>query len=210
MRVNLGNGFLLAIEGIDQSGKKTLARALLSRLEARGIDAVAVSFPDYRTRIGNEIRAYLEGTEDSLPEVRSLLFAANRWERSKEIGSWLSEGKVVVANRYRGSGVAYGMAHGLEKKWLWGLERGLPVEDRTILIEIPAEISFARKRQGRDAYEEQTELLERVGVAYRELAMEEGWLVLDGDQTIDALTDRIWHETGHLLLARVGAEAKNR
>ncbi|MFQ5945459.1 MAG: dTMP kinase [Anaerolineae bacterium] len=209
MEAEAGKGFLMAIEGIDQSGKKTLSDALLARLEAHGVDAVAVSFPDYNTSIGREIRAYLAGTEDSLPEVRSLLFAANRWERSGEIGSWLSEGKVVVANRYRGSGVAYGMAHGLEREWLWGLERGLPVEDRTILIEIPADISFARKRRGRDAYERQPELLGRVGAAYRELAAEGGWLVLDGDQAIDTLAERIWDETGNLLLARVDAEAGN-
>ena len=210
MEADTGNGVLLAIEGMDQSGKKTLSNALLARLEASGVDAVAVSFPDYDTRIGKEIRAYLKGTEDSLPEVRSLLFAANRWERNEEIGAWLSEGKVVVANRYRGSGVAYGMAHGLEKEWLWGLERGLPVEDRTILIEIPAEVSFARKRKGRDAYERQPELLERVGAAYRELAVEGGWLVVNGDQAVDTLTQRIWDETGDLLLARVDAEAGNR
>lgn len=216
MGADLGSGFLLAIEGIDQSGKKTLSNALGARLERQGVVAVTISFPDYGTRIGRQIRAYLEGTEEFLPEVRSLLFAANRWERSDEIGAWLSEGKVVLANRYRGSGVAYGMAHGLEKEWLWGLERGLPVEDRTVLIQIPAERSFARKRKGRDAYERRRALLQRVGAAYRELAEDGGWLVIDGDQPIDTLTEKLWSEAGGFMrekgipLFEVEAGAGNR
>jgi len=178
-------GVLFALEGIDQSGKKTLSALLMERLREAGIPGEMISFPDYTTPIGKELDFYLKGKRVYPPQTRHLLFAANRWERKRDIESWLEKGKVVLANRYVASGVAYGMAHGLEKGWLWNLEEGLPRPDQTFLIDIPHEISFARKAKRRDLYEEQKDLLKRAREAYLDLAREGNWVVLDGTREIE-------------------------
>jgi len=180
-------GILLALEGIDQSGKKTLSVLLMERLREVGILGEMISFPDYTTPIGRELDFYLAGKRDYPPQTRHLLFAANRWERKRDIESWLKKGRVVLANRYIASGVAYGMAHGLEKGWLWNLEEGLPVPDQTFLIDIPHEISFARKAKKRDLYEEQKDLLKRAREAYLDLAREGNWAVLDGTREVESV-----------------------
>lgn len=180
-------GVLLAFEGIDQSGKKTLSALLMERLRKDGIQGEMISFPDYTTPIGRELKFYLAGKRDYPPQTRHLLFAANRWERKKDIESWLQRGKVVLANRYVASGVAYGMAHGLEKGWLWNLEEGLPKPDETFLIDIPPQVSFARKMKERDLYEERTELLEQAREAYLDLASEDNWAVLDGTREVESV-----------------------
>lgn len=173
-------GMLIAFEGLDQSGKKTLSCLLESRLIELDRPAKRISFPDYSTPIGREIMLYLMKDREYSPETRHLLFAANRWEWKDRIEAWLSTGQTVIVDRYTGSGLAYGIAHGLELSWLENLEKGLPVPERTFVIDIPVEVSFARKSQNRDAYEGQTELLSKVREIYMDLSTRYGWVVLDG------------------------------
>jgi len=195
-------GVLIAFEGIDQSGKKTLCALLMGLLEEAGIQGEMISFPDYTTPIGKELEFYLAGEREYPPQTRHLLFAANRWERKRDMESWLQEGRVVLANRYVASGVAYGMAHGLEKDWLWNLEEGLPKPDQTFLIDIPPKVSFARKVQERDLYEERTELLRRAGEAYLILASEGNWEVVDGSREVESVFSDLWGRVMELLSSR--------
>jgi dTMP kinase len=196
------SGLLLALEGIDQSGKKTLSALLMGRLRDAGIPGEMISFPDYTTPIGRELNFYLAGERDYPPQTRHLLFAANRWERKGDIEAWLKRGSVVLANRYTASGVAYGMAHGLEKGWLWNLEEGLPKPDQTFLIDIPPEISFARKAKERDLYEEKEDLLKRAREAYLELAAEGNWTVLDGNREVESVFGDLFRKVMGLLSSR--------
>ena len=46
---------LIAIEGLDQSGKETQARHVRTRIEQAGRKVSLLSFPDYGTPIGQEI-----------------------------------------------------------------------------------------------------------------------------------------------------------
>lgn len=197
-----GSGVLLAFEGIDQSGKRTLSALLMERLRELGIEGEMISFPDYTTPIGRELKFYLAGKREYPPQTRHLLFAANRWERKRDIESWLQEGKVVLANRYIASGVAYGMAHGLEKGWLWNLEEGLPKPDQTFLIDIPPQVSFARKMKERDLYEEQTDLLKRAREAYLDLASEGNWAVFDGTKEVESVFGDLLSRVTEILSSR--------
>lgn len=195
-------GVLLAFEGIDQSGKKTLSALLMERLREAGIQGETISFPDYTTPIGQELKRYFAGKRDYPPQTRHLLFAANRWERKRDIESWLQAGKVVLANRYMASGVAYGMAHGLEKGWLWNLEEGLPQPAQTFLIDIPPEVSFARKSRERDLYEEQKDLLKKAREAYLVLASEGKWEVLDGAREVEGVFGDLFSKVAELLSSK--------
>ena len=51
---------LIVFEGLDQSGKETQARSLRARLEQDGRHVQSLSFPEYDTPIGIEIRHALE------------------------------------------------------------------------------------------------------------------------------------------------------
>ena len=52
---------LIAIEGLDQSGKATQSQLLRDQLRQGGTRARLVSFPDYGTSIGEEIARALQG-----------------------------------------------------------------------------------------------------------------------------------------------------
>ena len=66
---------LVAIEGLDQSGKETQAKLLRDRIRASGYKSRVESFPDYGTSIGEEIARALQGEREYGPETMQLLYA---------------------------------------------------------------------------------------------------------------------------------------
>ena len=173
---------LIAIEGLDQSGKATQARLLRDQLRQSGARARLVSFPDYGTSIGEEIARALQGERDYGPDVMQLLYVANRHERKADLERWLDGGLVVVCDRYVASSVAYGEAQGLDADWLTQVQRFLPAPELTILLDIALELAVERKAMGRDRYERDLALLGRVRDSYLRQAEQAGWVRVDGDR----------------------------
>ena len=163
-------GFLIAFEGLDQSGKQTQAETLNATLTSAGRSCELLSFPDYQTAIGGEIHRALHGEREYPADVMQLLYVANRYETRKRIDSWLSEGRVILCDRYTASSIAYGEAQGLDPRWLADIQRFLPAADLTILLDIPPEVAAQRKRTDRDRYERDLDLLTRVRASYKSQA----------------------------------------
>ena len=176
---------LIAIEGLDQSGKETQSRHLRARIEQDGRKVHALSFPDYETPIGQEIAKALKSERDFGPDVMQLLYVANRFEYRPRLELFLSTGDVVICDRYRASSVAYGEAHGLDAGWLDEVQRPLPAALVTVLLDISPETAVTRKRSGRDRYERDLALLGRVRTSYLRQAEAHGWVVIDGQQSKD-------------------------
>jgi dTMP kinase len=178
---------LIAFEGLDQSGKQTQAQRLSARLEAAGRRVAALSFPDYGTPIGAELRRALHGEREYGPEVIQMLMIANRYERKPLIVRALDEGRIVVADRYLASSVAYGEAQGLDPDWLLQAQKYLPPPTLTVMIDIAPATAVARKQAGRDRFEQDLALLERVRLSYRRQAAAPGWVRIDGERSVDAV-----------------------
>src|SRR5262249_10269183 len=85
------------------------------------------------------------------------------------------------------STVAYGEAFGLEPAWLTEIQRFLPQPSLTILLDIAPETAAQRKSVDRDRYERDLVMLERVRASYRRQAAANEWVVLDGEQSKDAV-----------------------
>ncbi len=186
-----GPGQLIAFEGLDQSGKETQARRVGPWFEARRFRVEHLNFPDYTTTIGREIGAALRGERHFSPEVMQLLYVANRHEWKQAIGTWLTDGRVVICDRYVSSSVAYGEAQGLDPAWLVDIQRTLPPPTMTVLLDIAPEVAAERKRANRDKYEQDLEMLGRVRTSYLRQAAAHGWLVVDASLPIDVVSLRI-------------------
>lgn len=180
-------GKLIAFEGLDQSGKQTQAEWLVAALGRAGHTVHTVSFPDYTTSIGAEIGQALQGQRTYGPDVLQLLYVANRYEHAPKIRGWLSEGAIVVADRYAASSLAYGDAQGLDLAWLTDTQRYLPPADLVVLLDIAPETSLARKRAARDKFERDLPLLSRVRESYRRQSAAPAWLPLDGARAPEAV-----------------------
>ena len=180
-------GYLIAFEGLDQSGKQTQAEALRDHVTNEGRACELLSFPDYQTPIGSEIARALHGERHYSPDVMQLLYVTNRYEKREQIQRWLSAGTVILCDRYLASSVAYGEAHGLDPDWLTDVQRFLPAPGLTILLDIAPDTAVHRKATGRDRYERDLELLARVRASYHRQAAAPGWVRIDGDRPKDAV-----------------------
>lgn len=178
-------GRLIAFEGLDQSGKQTQAQLLRDRLRQAGHKARVIAFPDYATSIGEEIARALQGERDYAPDVMQLLFIANRYERKRDLERWLAADLMLICDRYIASSIAYGEAQQLDPDWLAEVQRFLPRPDLTILVDIAPETAVARKRRGRDRYEQNLALLARVRASYTRQAAAADWVTVNGEASPD-------------------------
>jgi len=186
--LKIPNGYMVTIEGIDAAGKNTQSRLLAAWLTNNGLKTFSMSFPDYETPIGREIRAFLSGTRSYPIQLQHILFAANRWERLEEIQSHLRRGDMMIVNRYTESNLAYGRANGLPVGWLDNLEKGMPKPDLVLVLDAsPQSLHSRRPVTRKDAYEKSSTLQSRAQNAYRELARARGWKILDANRSVQDL-----------------------
>jgi dTMP kinase len=193
----MARGKLIALEGIDGSGKRTQLDLLASELDARGLATFRISFPRYDSFYGKLVGRYLNGEFGALdavdPHLSALLYAGDRLEAKAEIETALSAGKIVLADRYIASNMAHQSARvppELREEffaWLRRLEYGLyalPVEDLVIFLRVP--VTEANRLVGlkpvrayttlrRDIQEADIEHLEQTAIIYDRLATEANW-----------------------------------
>src|ERR1700732_4651830 len=104
-------GKLIALEGIDGSGKRTQLELLSRALDARGFATVRISFPRYESFFGKLVGRFLNGDFGSVnqvdPHLSAMLYAGDRFEAKDELESALAAGKIVLADRYIGSNLAH-------------------------------------------------------------------------------------------------------
>src|SRR5579862_9364677 len=143
-------GKLIAIEGIDGSGKRTQLDLLAQALEARGLEAYRISFPRYESLFGKLVGEYLNGDFGPMeavdPHLSAVLYAGDRMEAKPAIQAALSSGKIVLADRYIASNLAHQSARVPAERreefigWVKRLEYGayaLPVEDLVVYLRLP-------------------------------------------------------------------------
>lgn len=149
-------GKLIVIDGIDGSGKATQVALLKKRFQREKIGVKTIDFPRYYDNFfGSLIGKYLSGEYGDFigmdPRLGSILYAADRFESSKNIKRWLDEGFVVIADRYVSANQIHqgGKIQDKKKraeflKWLDEMEYGvfgIPVPDLTIYLDVPFEVS---------------------------------------------------------------------
>ncbi len=149
-------GKLIVIDGIDGSGKATQVGLLRARLEKEGKKVKTIDFPRYYDNFfGKLIGEYLSGKYGDFiqvdPRVASLLYAADRFESSKEIAGWIAKGFTVVADRYVSANQIHqgGKIENMKERkqfltWLDQMEYGvfgMPRPDLVVYLDVPFEVS---------------------------------------------------------------------
>jgi dTMP kinase len=196
---------LIAIEGVDGSGKRTLTDGLRSEFQRVGKSVATLAFPRYGQSITADLAAEaLHGEHGDLAEsvyAMATLFALDRAGAVAQIERLGREHDVVILDRYVASNAAYSAARlhqdatGAAVAWVRGIEYqrlALPAPDWQILLAVPAELAGQRARsraesdpgRARDSYERDDGLQRRTGAVYAELAAAAWggrWLVVDAD-----------------------------
>ena len=194
-------GKLIAIEGIDGSGKHTQVGLLTKALRARGHSVYATGFPQYDSLFGKMIGQFLNGElgplESVNPHFTALLYAGDRCEAKTKLEAALSNGQIVLADRYIASNLAHQTARVAPEKraafveWIERLEYGiygLPREDLVVYLRVPAQ--EAQKLVGqksarsytsaqKDLQEASLRHLEDAAAIYDSLACRPHWAVIE-------------------------------
>ncbi len=199
-------GLFISFEGSEGCGKSTQIRALAERLKIEGQKVIQTREPG-GTALGEAIRNLLQHDEagDGMSaESELLLFAAARAQITRElIAPAIAEDKIVLCDRFMDSTTVYqGVARALNSSDVATINQfavGISKPDLTILIDLDPAIGLERvkARSGGqlDRMErEAIEFFEAVRAGYLAVAESEPerFLVLDGNQDIDTLTETIW------------------
>lgn len=207
---------LIAIEGIDGSGKGTQTKLLAERLRCEGFRVAQLGFPRYsQTFFGARVGDFLNGRFGQLwdlpPFLIALLFAGDRLESRDMLVSAIADHDVVLLDRYVASNVAHQSSRCPEEEqlqvqeWIEHVEYAihkLPRPTLNILLDIPvadAQQLILRKQArdytnlASDLQEADAVYLEGVRSTYRALASRQtNWHVVSlvndtGLATIDAV-----------------------
>ena len=191
-------GLFIVLEGGDASGKSTQARQLADRLRSNGRDVVE-TFEPGATQTGAAIRALLlDGDGPVDPTTEALLLAADRAQEVTDvIRPALGRGADVVSDRFVPSSLAYqGVGRGLgvervEKLNRWatgGLE-----PDVVVVLDVDEAVATSRRDAPGDRLERAgAEFHAAVRDAYRTLGADRGWVVIDGNDDPELVSERVW------------------
>lgn len=214
-------GFLIAVDGVDASGKQTQTELLFERIKKER-DARLISFPAYESQSSALVKMYLNGEfgtdpQSVSPYAASVFFAGDRYASFKS--DWESDfnsDKIIIADRY----VSSNMIHQASKienssdkdkflEWLFDLEfnkLGLPKPSITIFLDMPPEYGamLMKERANKITGDSKKDIHESDGNYLRKsyenalfVAKKYNWQIIscvneNGIRTIEDIHEEIW------------------
>ncbi|MBZ5592483.1 MAG: dTMP kinase [Acidobacteriia bacterium] len=201
-------GRFITFEGIDGSGKTTQMRILAERLRREGREVLEAVEPG-GTEVGSQIRRILldSANQDLRPTAELLLYFASRAQNVEQcILPALSQGKIVLCDRFTDSTLAYqGYGRGLGEETVLTLDRiacqGL-APDLTVLVDVDVDTGLARARvrntgtAGSETRmdDQSLDFHRKVREAYLDLARKHAgrFRIIDGRGTPETVAARVW------------------
>lgn len=219
-------GTFIAFEGIDGSGKSTVATAVARKLKHDWDQAVVLTREPGGTPLGEGVRALvLSAASSGITSVAELLlFSAARAQHVSEvIEPHLQHGSIIICDRFTDSTLAYQWGgRGLPRQTIEAAQRlatGGIAPDVRVLLDLPVDVAIARRHAEADSVDrfdaEQTAFHEAVRNAYLTLAAEspDDWIVIDASPSPAEVQDTTYRAlTGWLKVseARVDRPPANR
>lgn len=197
-------GISIAIEGIDGSGKRTLAENLKKKFESEcDVEAEVISFPRHKEDYSGDLvdKFLYEGLrfmDDEFKPIREgLLYAVDRMvcltrirENGKSILDEYNEGKILIFDRYVSSNFIHRskyMSREELDKYIIKMKLteyhriGIPEPDITFVLSVKPEVSYENiLKRGREMDDNET--IENLTEAYNNLeylCKEEGYELID-------------------------------
>jgi dTMP kinase len=199
-------GNLIAVEGLDGSGKSTQIYLLRRWLE---LERVKVFFTEWNSSVLVK-SATKRGKKQNL--LTSTTFSlihctdfADRWER--QMLPLLKAGYIVLCDRYIYTAFARDAARGCDQEWLRSLYSFAIAPDITFFFQVPLEVALGRILSGRpvlkyheagmdmgfskDPYESFAIFQGRINEEYQRMIGEFGMVVVDATKSIEAMQEEV-------------------
>lgn len=186
------NLMFITIYGINNIGKTYHAKRLASRLQKLGKKAVYIKYPIYTQKptgplLNRILRSH--GKQKIKEEELQLWFVLNRYQFELKLKRMLREGKIVIAEDYIGTGIAWGTAKGASQRELENMNKFLVQPDVAILLEGMRKLHAREKKH---LHERDDLLAAKCQKIYRKLARKYSWKVIQVDADRDMTAARIW------------------
>lgn len=190
----------ISFEGIEGSGKSTQIELIEELIRAKGYQVKKLREPG-TTELGEKIRnIFLEKTTENVDPITEafLLYASRKHLDQNFLRQSLSDGAIVIADRYADATMAYqsygkGLDHNFVK--LIHDSSQLLSPDLTFYMDISAELSRERisDREMDRMESESIDFFKKVREGYLQIAHDnpERVVVLDANKTIDELHESI-------------------
>jgi dTMP kinase len=193
---------LITLEGIDGSGKSSLAIALHKALVYHGHNVLLTKEPG-GTNLGAHVRSLLhERSFDVCPEAEFLLFAADRANHFKYLiePALVQAGTIVISDRMADSSLAYqGFGRGLDKELIcrvnqWVMKGRVP--DLTFYLRIDYETALKRLRKRSQPLtaieEEKASFFRRVITGFETLCSERSTMIaIDATESLEYVQKQV-------------------
>lgn len=215
MKQHMQKGVLITFEGIDGSGKSTMAKKVAARLHDE-YDVLLTTEPT-KTWIGDAVRRSVCSDTDPLAEF--FLFMADHAEHlAKVVKPALDEGKIVISDRYSDSRCAYQGAtlaklaqqasgFGGPMRWIKKLHEGWTiVPNLTFLFVVAPDIALDRCNQRSTLTKfENPEFLQKVQDNFLKLADEEPgrFIKVDAENSLDVVEGEVMSKIREYIRTRI-------
>jgi dTMP kinase len=199
-------GRFIAFEGGEGAGKSTQVKGLVARLRAAGLEVVQTREPGGSPGAEALRDLLVQGDAGRWSPMSELLmmYAARSDHLEKVIRPALERGAWVISDRFADSSRAYqGAGGGVHPDFIEAVDAAVVAEtqpDLVIVMDMPVEAGL-RRAQARGDNENRFEskgmaFHERLrqGFLARAAAVPERYRIVDADQGIEPIRDRIWQE----------------
>ncbi|HUU78860.1 MAG TPA: dTMP kinase [candidate division Zixibacteria bacterium] len=195
--MELSEGILIAVEGIDGTGKTSIVKSLYDKLSELCYQVAVFKEPTNETEAGKKIRqSYVEGRVAI--EVELGWFIEDRkWDVENNILPSLAEKKIVILDRYFFSTACYqGARKNNEWESILKLNRSIfPEPNLTIIIDVDPKIAIeriAKERKESNTFEGLA-YLDNVRELFLEIIEEDTigtFVIIDGEKPLEeVITD---------------------
>ncbi len=199
-------GKLIAVEGLDGSGKSTQIYLLRRWLELEG---AKVFFTEWNSSVLVK-SATKRGKKQNL--LTSTTFSlihctdfADRWER--QMLPLLKAGYIVLSDRYIYTAFARDATRGCDREWLRSLYSFAITPDITFFFKVPLQVALNRILSGRpvlkyheagmdmgfskDPYESFAIFQEKINKEYEKMVDEFNMIVIDATQPVEVMQEEV-------------------
>ena len=196
--MELNKGILIALEGIDGTGKSTIAKSLQENLSKIGYQIAIFKEPTNETEAGKKIRKSYQKGRTLVEEELAWFIEDRKWDVENNILPSLKDKKIVILDRYYFSTACYQGAR-MDNLWqdILTQNRALfPEPDLTIIIDVEPNIALTRitKERKESNTFEGLEYLAKVRKLFLEIVKEDpigNYVLIDGSKTLEKVIEEI-------------------
>ncbi len=186
------HGKFIVFYGVNRTGKSTQSKLLVDRLNSSGIKAEHIKYAIYNLEpSGPLINEYLrnKNPHDFSPREYQTFQVLNRQQSEPALLNKLKSNIAVVAEDYKGTGIAWGMADNVSQEFLERINSRLYPEDISFLF---IGKQFSSGKETGHMHEGNNKLTKRAERMHLELAEKYGWIKINANRREKEISDEVF------------------